>query len=76
VKCTRTFDIIFADPPYDMPHLDKFAEAVLMHNLLKPDGLFILEHGASNDFSDHPFFFEKRVYGSVNFSFFKAPDQL
>lgn len=74
LKCTRRFDVIFADPPYDMPRLERFPDEVLSRNLLKPDGFFILEHGASNNFSEHPLFFEKRVYGSVNFSFFKGPD--
>ncbi len=35
------------------------------------DALFVLEHGARNDFSQHPCFVEHRAYGSVNFSFFK-----
>ena len=42
--------------------------------LLAPGGLFVLEHGKSNDFSDHPCFLEHRAYGSVNFSFFRRPD--
>ena len=33
--------------------------------------LFVLEHGKSNNFESHPHFVERRVYGSVNFSFFK-----
>ena len=43
----------------------------LKNNLLKEDGLFVLEHGKQNNFEDHPHFVERRVYGSVNFSFFK-----
>lgn len=40
------------------------------HSLLKPGGLFVLEHSKDNDFSVHPHFVDHRTYGSVNFSFF------
>ena len=39
-------------------------------SLLKPDGLFVLEHGKDYDFTSHPHFADHRTYGSVNFSFF------
>ncbi|MBR0489585.1 MAG: RsmD family RNA methyltransferase [Prevotella sp.] len=39
--------------------------------LLKPDGVFVLEHGKDYDFSQHPHFVEHRSYGSVNFSLFR-----
>jgi 16S rRNA (guanine(966)-N(2))-methyltransferase RsmD len=67
----ETFDFIFADPPYDLPKLETLPGLVFKNGLLKKDGLFVLEHGKSNDFSLHAHFREKRVYGSVNFSFFK-----
>ncbi|MEG1585567.1 MAG: 16S rRNA (guanine(966)-N(2))-methyltransferase RsmD [Bacteroidales bacterium] len=64
------FDFIFADPPYDLPELEKIPELIFKAGLLKEDGLFILEHSKNNDFSDMPEFDELRTYGSVNFSFF------
>lgn len=67
----HTFDIIFADPPYDMPDVEKFPDIVLAANLLKPDGVFILEHSKGIDFSANPRFKEHRNYGNVNFSFFE-----
>ena len=42
----------------------------LLKRLLKPGGLFVLEHGKKNHFEAHPCFIEHRSYGSVNFSFF------
>jgi len=68
--CTKKFDIIFADPPYDMPNLLQFVENVKSKNILKPEGIFILEHSSMHNFSEFPGFTEKRSYGSVNFSFF------
>lgn len=69
--CSQQFDIIFADPPYALEQLPQLPQLVLDANLLKPDGVFVLEHGKHNDFSTHPRFVEHRSYGSVNFTFFK-----
>ena len=65
------FDFIFADPPYELKGLETLPDLIFENNLLKEDGLFVLEHGKSNNFESHPHFVERRVYGSVNFSFFK-----
>lgn len=64
------FDFIFADPPYDLKELDKIPDLIFKQDLLAEEGLFVLEHSKNNDFSAMPQFLEKRVYGSVNFSFF------
>ena len=65
------FDLIFADPPYDLPKLETIPDLIFEHQLLKEDGILVLEHGKGNNFDSHPRFIEKRVYGSVNFSFFR-----
>lgn len=70
--CREQFDFVFADPPYALPRLEELPTLVLGRGLLKPEGLFVLEHGKTNDFSTHPQFIEHRFYGSVNFSFFRA----
>lgn len=73
VKSThRRFDFIFADPPYELKELEALPDLVLNSDLLKPEGLFVLEHGKKNHFEAHPCFIEHRAYGSVNFSFFGA----
>jgi len=65
------FDFIFADPPYDLKHLEEVPKRILEKNLLKEGGIFIMEHSKSNDFSGLPLFLERRIYGSVNFSIFE-----
>ena len=65
------FDFIFADPPYALEQLPQMPDIVMERGLLKEGGLFVLEHGKHNDFSQHPRFVEHRAYGSVNFSFFQ-----
>lgn len=70
-QCREKFDIIFADPPYQLTEIPRLPDMILERNLLKPQGLFVLEHGKDNDFSTHPRFVEHRSYGSVNFTFFR-----
>lgn len=65
------FDLIFADPPYDLPALEKIPQLILEKDVLKQGGIFVMEHSKKNDFSQLPLFAEKRVYGSVNFSIFE-----
>ena len=48
-------------------------ERVLGSTLVKPGGLFVLEHGKAYDFSALPHFDQHRAYGSVNFSIFRLP---
>lgn len=67
----ENFDFIFADPPYELKGLENIPSLVFEKGLLKENGLFILEHGKSDNFENHPHFLERRVYGSVNFSFFQ-----
>lgn len=70
-RTTEQFDLIFADPPYALDNLRTIPDLVFGNDLLAPDGLFVLEHGRTDDFSQHPHFAEHRAYGSVNFSFFQ-----
>ena len=45
---------------------------VFASGILSEGGVFVLEHGAKNDFSSDAHFIERREYGSVNFSIFKG----
>jgi len=72
VKSTSAqFDMIFADPPYELKSLAEIPDLIFSNKLLKSDGLFVLEHSSKNNFSLHPNFVDHRYYGSVNFSFFE-----
>ena len=66
-----SYDFIFADPPYELKGIEEIPDLIFNNHLLKEEGLFVLEHGKQNSFENHPRFVEKRVYGSVNFSFFR-----
>ncbi len=69
--CHIQYDLVFADPPYALETLPTLPDLVFGKELLKEDGLLVLEHGKDYDFSSHPHFVEHRNYGSVNFSFFQ-----
>lgn len=68
---TQVFDLVFADPPFDYGHYDSLIDQVSITQSANPDQVFILEHFEKKDFSAHPFFKEKRKYGSIVFSFFQ-----
>ncbi|MDR1416504.1 MAG: RsmD family RNA methyltransferase [Prevotellaceae bacterium] len=70
-SCKATYDIIFADPPYDMAGIERLPEVIFGRQLLAPDGWFILEHSKGKSFSGFAHFKERRSYGSVNFSIFR-----
>jgi 16S rRNA (guanine(966)-N(2))-methyltransferase RsmD len=65
---SETFDIIFADPPFDLPGIERLPGMVFSRQLLNPHGRLIIEHGSKTDFSRAERFLEKRTYGDVNFS--------
>lgn len=69
--CKIDFDIIFADPPYDLAELDSIPEKIFAKGMLKEDGLLILEHPASYSFKDKEHFIKEKKYGNVHFSFFR-----
>lgn len=71
----RKFDIIFADPPYDHPRFEEVPELILNSALVEPGTLVIIEHSGKRDFSMLPGFFQRREYGSVNFSLFRVSEK-
>jgi 16S rRNA (guanine(966)-N(2))-methyltransferase RsmD len=69
--CKIQYDLVFADPPYELAWLKEIPDLVLQSGIMKDEAFFILEHPRNMSFSDHPCFFEHRHYGGVNFSFFR-----
>ncbi|RYZ95890.1 MAG: methyltransferase domain-containing protein, partial [Sphingobacteriaceae bacterium] len=67
------YDIIFADPPYDLNRIPEIPKLIFEKNLLVPGGLLIVEHQSMQNLSNHPAFTEHRKYGHSSFSFFEAP---
>lgn len=68
----RSYDIVFADPPYDHLRFEEVPGLILGSHLVHEGTLVIVEHSGNRDFSQLPGFFQRREYGSVNFSLFRA----
>lgn len=67
------FDLVFADPPYDIPH-DAYLtliDNIFSHKVLTPGGYLIVEHRAQSTFDFHSSYDFSRRYGNSVFSFFK-----
>jgi len=71
---TETYNLIFADPPYDLPQINIIAKTIFDQNLLKPDGFLIIEHPSMKKLDNHPNYIEQRKYGSSSFSFFQKKE--
>ncbi|MDB5063310.1 MAG: rRNA ((966)-N(2))-methyltransferase RsmD, partial [Mucilaginibacter sp.] len=69
---TEQYDLIFADPPYDLNKIPEIPKIIFDKKLLKPDGMLIVEHQSMQNLSNHSAFTEQRKYGHSSFSFFKA----
>lgn len=72
-RTNQTFDIIFADPPYDFS-LEKFTEIVHLvfeRELLNENGVLIIEHSKHTDIEEVSCFSYAKRYGGSVFSFFE-----
>lgn len=71
-RMSRSYDIIFADPPYDQRPEDFVAlkNLIFERELVRDGGLFILEHSTRVHLGEESYFKEERKYGSSSFSLF------
>ncbi len=69
--CRPGFDLIFADPPYDMEGMEKIPQQVFERELLAEGGWLVMEHPARKKFEQYPYFVQERKYGRVHFSVFE-----
>lgn len=69
-----SYDIIFADPPYDMTGREKIPDLIFENKWLADDGWFIMEHDKKLSFKDHPLFDQERRYGKIYFTFFRKKE--
>ena len=66
----KTYDFIFAGPPYALTSIDDLPRIIADKKLLKPGGWFVLEHTPRNNYKDFKLFRSERNYGTTIFSFF------
>jgi 16S rRNA (guanine966-N2)-methyltransferase len=65
------FDYIFAGPPYPLDNIPEIPDLIFEKNLLRQDGLFVLETNAEHKFEQHPHFTQLKKYGTTLFWFFE-----
>ncbi len=72
-SCDEHFDIIFADPPYNIDNgkYERLISLIDSKKLLKKDGLIIIEHSNKISLQNIKKYSESREYGGCCFSFFK-----
>lgn len=75
-KNKMQYHLIFADPPYDMKQEDfeNLVKLVFKNELLKEEGMLVVEHSKFTDLSKALYFKEQRRYGGSVFSFFQASE--
>lgn len=73
-KNKQTFDVIFADPPYDFDtsQFERITQLVFENKLLNKEGFLIIEHSKHTNLSEIAGHIESRRYGSSVFSFFES----
>jgi len=71
----NTYDLIFADPPYNLPTIPQIPVMIAQNQLLKTDGLLVVEHQSNMRLDQQPGYTETRKYGNSSFSFFTYTGQ-
>lgn len=74
---STTYDVIFADPPYELPqeNFEKIVQLVFEKNLLSNEGFLIIEHSKYTDLEHLLNFSFSKKYGGSMFSFFAFPQK-
>lgn len=75
-KTEDHFDLIFADPPYNFTAYKELVSTVFERDLLKEQGVLIVEHGKRTSLEEITHFKFSRIYGNVCFSFFEHEEEL
>jgi len=64
------FDLVFCDPPYRWEDYELLIRSILDTGLLVADGLLLIEHHSSHDFSQSRGYLFHKDYGTTRVSFF------
>ena len=76
-KNNNAYDVIFADPPYNLEQnkLERLVQTIFSNDLLKEDGMLIIEHSRHSKLAHLPHFSMQKNYGGSVFSFFNSQHQ-
>ena len=69
-KTEEKFNLIFADPPFDYNEYEKLTLVIKDLDILKKEGVLIIEHFKKVDLSAYSGYQKSHLFGNVCFSFF------
>jgi len=66
-RCKDQFDVVFMDPPYDMDIIPEVLDLILKENILKEDGVIIVEKrkGEGISLPELLFVYKEKRYGDT-----------
>ena len=67
----QSFDIILADPPYNSMYEQKLLDAIAEYDILKEDGILVIEHDSGIMLGNNKFDMDLRKCGNTSLSFFQ-----
>jgi len=77
-KNNEKFDYIFADPPYDLKCCSNIAKKIFEYNILKPDGMLIIESDKSEIVFENidisVLKYKEKIYGRTRISIMKLAE--
>jgi len=77
-KNNEKFDYIFADPPYDLKCCFNIAKIIFENNILKPDGMLIIESDKSETMFENVDIniikYKEKIYGRTRISIMKLAE--
>lgn len=70
IRPAGSYDVIFADPPYDLENREIIPTLIIDNKWLADEGWLVMEHDKRISYKEHALFAEERRYGKIHFSFF------
>jgi 16S rRNA (guanine(966)-N(2))-methyltransferase RsmD len=70
-NANESFDIVFADPPFDKTETDGLPDLIFEKDILSEQGWLIVEHQSKRQLTSATRPFDVRKYGNCGFSFYK-----
>jgi 16S rRNA (guanine(966)-N(2))-methyltransferase RsmD len=69
----QPFDVVFMDPPYDIPDemLTELIDLIFENHFLSPSGILVIEHHKSKRLDKHPMYRKSKTYGQSVLSYFE-----
>jgi 16S rRNA (guanine(966)-N(2))-methyltransferase RsmD len=76
LKINKQADVIFIDPPYDSDLYEKSLDIIKNNNILKSDGIIILEHPINKNINIKGFeLIKAKTYGNKQISYLSISNQ-